>query len=290
MPYSISIIVPCRNEGPLLRQTLVSFQEARTELSFEIIVINDGSTDGCCDFLKDKKWRVIFLPAFGLGVANARNYGASVAKGDFFCFCDAHLSVEDYWLDKLARPLIAQEADLACPGFASVDKPQVIGYGVTWDDKLNWKWLYEAPITVKYIPFAPGGCLMVRRDVFTDLGGFEKGFRVFGYDDQEFSLKAWLFGYRVAVAPQVKVLHVFRERHPYPVSWPDLTHNLLRLAFLHFNQQRFGKVIEAVKIHQDFGHVMAELIFSNAWEKRQAYLAQRRYDDNWFMQRFGINF
>lgn len=288
--FVVSLIIPCRNEGSYLQHTLRSLVEAKTELSYEIIVVNDGSTDGCCNFLEQNNSGVILFKSSGLGVANARNFGAEAARGDFLCFCDAHVIVEDFWLDKLAQPLLERKAELVCPGIASAANPQAIGYGVTWDDHLNWRWLYEKPATVKYIPLVPGGCLMVRRDVFEELGGFEKAFRVFGYDDQEFSLKAWLFGYRVAVAPGVKVRHVFRERHPYPVSWLDLIHNLLYMSFLHFNQKRISKTIEAAKIHRGFGGVLAELLFSNVWEKRRSYLTRRRYDDDWFMEKFGINY
>ncbi|MEW6424289.1 MAG: glycosyltransferase [Bacillota bacterium] len=286
----VSLIIPCRNEGSHLQQTLRSLTEAKTRLSYEIIVVDDGSTDGCCNFLEHNNIGVILLKSSGLGVANARNLGANAARGDILCFCDAHIIVEDFWLDKLAQPLLEHAADLVCPAIASAGRPQAIGYGVTWDSNLNWRWLYEEPATVKYIPLIPGGCLMVRRDVFKDLDGFEKGFRVFGYDDQEFSLKAWLFGYRAAVVPGVKVFHVFRKKHPYPVNWSDLIHNLLRMSFLHFNEKRIGKTIEVAKIHYGFGNVLAGLLFSDVWEKRRNYLVRRRYDDDWFMNKFGINY
>ncbi|MCL6447244.1 MAG: glycosyltransferase [Armatimonadetes bacterium] len=48
----VSLIIPCRNEGSYLQHTLRSLIEAKTELSYEIIVVNDGSTDGCCNFLE----------------------------------------------------------------------------------------------------------------------------------------------------------------------------------------------------------------------------------------------
>jgi len=288
--HLVSIIIPCCNEGLYLRQTLRSIGKAQAGTPYEIVVVDDGSTDGCCDFLGCGSPGVTFLRAPGLGVANARNYGAGAARGDLFCFCDAHVMVEDFWLDRLAQPLQAGAVEVVCPGIADPARPDVAGYGVTWGAGLQWRWLYEKPVTVKPVPLAPGGCMMVRQEVFEDLGGFEKGFRVFGYDDQEFSLKTWLFGYRIAVVPGVKVLHVFRKRHPYPVNWRDYNHNLLRLALLHFNQDRLGKVIEAVKTHRGFGEILAGLLFSDVWEQRRAYLARRRYNDDWFMERFGIDF
>lgn len=286
----VSIVIPCRNEGLYLQQTLRSLIKAKTGISYEIIVVNDGSTDGCCNFLENNDFELIYIRTSGIGVSRARNFGADAANGETLCFCDAHLIFEDFWLDKLVQPIIHEEADLVCPGIASATNPQAIGYGVTWDHNLNWHWLYEEPAKVKYVPLVPGACLMVRREVFKNLDGFEKGFRVFGYDDQEFSLKAWLFGYRAAVAPGVKILHVFREKPPYPASWLDLSYNMLRMAFLHFNQKRISKAIEASKIYQGFGEVLAELLFSDVWEMRRTYLARRRYDDDWFMGHFGIKF
>ncbi|MGB9803555.1 glycosyltransferase family 2 protein [Desulfofundulus sp.] len=286
----VSIVIPCRNEGPYLQQTLRSLLMAKTGISYEVIVVNDGSTDGCCDFLGARDYGVTCLQSSGMGVSGARNFGAGAASGEILCFCDAHLIFEDYWLDKLVAPIVHEEAELVCPGIASAANPQAIGYGVTWDDKLNWQWLYREPVKVTYVPLVPGACLMVRRDVFKDLNGFEKGFHVFGYDDQEFSLKAWLFGYRAAVAPGVKIIHVFRQKSPYPVSWLDLVHNMLRMAFLHFNQKRIGKAIEASKLHRGFGETLAGLLFSDVWAIRRSYLARRCYDDDWFMDHFGINF
>lgn len=288
--HVVSVIIPCRNEGLYLQHTLLSMTRAKTGLSFEIIIVDDGSTDGCCDFVKDSRWGVNLIESAGLGVARARNLGAGEARGDLLCFCDAHLTVDDFWLDELARPLLGEEAKLACPGIASAADPRAIGYGVTWDDKLNWCWLYEEPSTVKYVPLVPGGCLMVRRDVFEDLAGFEQGLRVFGYDDQEFSLKAWLFGYRAAVAPGVVVSHVFRQEHPYPVGWSDLIHNLLYMSYLHFNERRIRKTIEMVKNRQDLGSILAGLLTGDVWKKRRTYLSRRRYDDDWFMTKFEINY
>src|SRR5438270_863334 len=72
----------------------------------------------------------------------------------------------------------------------------------------------------------PGGCIAISKKVFTDIGGFDREFRVWGYEDVEFSIRMWLFGYSCFVQPKVKILHLFRTSHPYTVSWEDFYFNL----------------------------------------------------------------
>ncbi|MFP3589730.1 galactosyltransferase-related protein, partial [Paraburkholderia sp. SIMBA_055] len=67
-------------------------------------------------------------------------------------------------------------------------------------------------------PCLPGGCLAIKKDVFFDIGGFDKGFIVWGHEDIEISIKMWLFGYKCFIQPQVKVLHIFRKSFPYTVK------------------------------------------------------------------------
>ncbi|WP_165859209.1 glycosyltransferase family 2 protein [Desulfofundulus salinus] len=285
-----SIIIPCRNEGDHLRRTVRSMIQARGSEQ-EIIVVDDGSTDGCCDFLRSGEMPgVRLVEGKNLGVAGARNVGAAQARGEILCFCDAHLELPPGWLAALARPLGEGMAEVVCPAMADFRRPHAVGYGVTWGASLQWRWLHRRPPEPSYVPLAPGGCLLVSRQVYEAVGGFERGFYGFGFDDQEFSLKVWLFGYRVMVQPQVQVRHLFREAHPYPVGADELLHNFLRMTFLHFNRRRLKRVMEMVRGQPGFAGVMAGLLDSDVWEKRMNYFRRRRYDDDWFMERFKIPF
>lgn len=90
-----------------------------------------------------------------------------------------------------------------------------------------------------------------------DIGGFERGFRVWGREDEEISLKLWLFGYQCCVLPDIKVYHVFRsETQPFPLTWDDINYNLLRMAYSHFNEERIEKCKNwsNTRIHQKSNH------------------------------------
>lgn len=83
-----SIIFPAKNEGENVKSTLDSLFSVKTNYPFEVIVVNDGSTDNCCEFLEtyDKKERVKLIHTVGIGAANARNLGAEHSSGEYLIF------------------------------------------------------------------------------------------------------------------------------------------------------------------------------------------------------------
>ncbi|WP_273484070.1 glycosyltransferase family 2 protein [Desulforamulus ruminis] len=286
-----SIIIPCKNEGDLIKATLESIMETGSPLPYEIIVINDGSTDGCCKFLQSHRSSlpgVKLINTTGIGSSNARNLGARRSDGDVLVFCDAHITVAPGWLEGLVEGLLVRGAGAVSPGIANMGEKSAVGYGMTWNEDLEAKWMPH-PGKVAEVPIAPGGCLAVTRETFNEVGGFERGFRVYGYEDAEFSLRLWLFGYRVEVDPDIIVRHHFRKRHPYPVTLGEYGYNAIRMAISHFNPARIGKVINLYSDLENIGQLVAEVIFeSDALEQRALYFHRRKNDDNWFMERFLI--
>lgn len=98
----------------------------------------------------------------------------------------------------------------------------------------------------------------------------------------ELCVRYWLLGYEVWVAPAVTILHYFRKANPYKVEWGAVTHNLLRMALLHFNQARLTRVLAALKSNGNFAQAMAYAVESDVWQKRGEFAARRRHDDNWY--------
>ena len=96
-----TIVVPAFNASKTIVETLESLQ-AQSFQDFEVVVVNDGSTDATVDvikrFLRDRRFRVVDQPNRGL--AGARNTGIANANGEYVGFCDS----DDLWTpDKLAR-------------------------------------------------------------------------------------------------------------------------------------------------------------------------------------------
>ncbi|MFO7264204.1 MAG: glycosyl transferase family 2 [Bacillaceae bacterium G1] len=285
----VSVIIPVKNEGQNVRMTVESAFHVKTLHPFEIIVVDDGSTDDGCRFLdswRDKPVKV--LRTEGIGAAAARNLGAEHARGEFFIFCDAHLFFQNYWLDHLVSLIQSGLADAVTPGIASIHRPNVVGYGQTLNRMLGVQWNKEA---LSPVPTAilPGGCLAIGRRTFFDVGGFDRKFRVWGFEDVELSIKLWLFGYTCYVQPLVKVLHLFRQSHPYSVTMEHVYYNMMRMAYSHFNETRIAACRNLIQ-HVDSSRIEEAVLADGVLEQRRQYMARRKYDDEWFMRRFGIPF
>ena len=291
----VSIITPAKNEGSNVKMTVDSIIGASSaDIPFEVIVVDDNSQDGCCSFLlqNTEYWQesgVKLLRTTGIGAANARNLGARHATGDILVFCDAHVLVEKEWMDKMVAVLSQAGVDVLTPGIADYSNPLRVGFGQTWTEKLETNWL-PAPKEVSPIPLAPGGLEAVKREVFESVGGFETGFKIWGYEDVELSLKCWLFGFKVYVTPEVTVKHIFRKRHTYFVSYKEVYYNLIRMALSHFKRERVVKAINMTKSMPQAEDILTNIILSNAWEQRREYFNKRKYDDDWFMNKFQIPF
>lgn len=286
----VSIIFPVKNEGENIKNTLDSLLNTKTFYNIEVIVVDDGCVDGCCDFLNNNPIEnVKLVHADSVGLPMARNIGGDHANGKYLIFCDAHLFFEDYWIDRLLLPIIAGIADAVNPGIADAANPSNVGYGYTWNHELEPKWnvgkkdLFASPLLA-------GGCFAITKEVFEDIGGFERGFRIWGKDDEEISFKLWLFGYRCYVVPSVKILHIFRTGTiPFAFTWDDVNYNIMRMAYSHLNEERIEKLKRLMK-YSDPDKIVQEVLKSNVLEQRERYFIKRKYNDDWFMEKFNINF
>lgn len=88
------------------------------------------------------------------------------------------------------------------------------------------------------------------------------------------------------MVPAVTILHYFRHANPYRVEAHSVTHNLLRVALLHFNETRLARVVEALKGAEQFAHALAAGMESDVWQKRAAFAARRVRDDDWYFTTF----
>ncbi len=290
--FLFSIILPVKNEGPHIKMTVDSLLENKDGLPYEIIVVDDGSSDGCCSFLGDSHYalpNLLLITTGGLGAANARNAGAAPARGEILIFCDAHVRVPNRWLRKMERNFMIKTVAGLSPAIASLTDPQAAGYGQTWNRRLEPKWLPK-PGDITMAPLLPGGCQAFRREAFEKVGGYDRGFRVWGREDEEISLKMWLFGYSLYVDPDITVLHLFRPSHPYPVTTDHVNHNFLRMACSHFGEGRLAAAFALAGGRPGFERLLASVCLSDVWPQRADYLARRRRDDDWYMNRFGIPF
>jgi len=122
MVPTISVVMPCHNAAASVGAAIGSVL-AQTYASVELVVVDDGSTDGSHEVLQGFGSRIVTIPQENRGPGPARNRGIAAASGELLAFLDA----DDYWRDdclaRLCDALQASDADIAYCGWQNVGAP-----------------------------------------------------------------------------------------------------------------------------------------------------------------------
>ena len=283
-----SVIIPTLNEGVMLDMTVNSILKNTEDADFEVVIVDDGSTDGSCDKYLNGHASVQVVKGNKLGVAKARNLGASFARGDYLVFLDAHCRVSPNWLRRFAKILAKSDIGVAGPCFTRLGQPEPRGAGMTWlSPTLELCWFEPHVSRQAYeVPFTPGGCQAFRRDFFTKINGYDQGFGRWGSEDIEVCLRSWMLGHRVAVDPNITIEHDFRDARNFEVHDHDVAINFLRLIHMHFSAPRVRKVLKHIAGVPGLQKAMDDLYQSDVFERRENFARQRVLSDEWFCQTF----
>lgn len=162
--HSISIIVPFYNAENFLRKSLNSVINQDIAKPYEIILVNDSSTDNSVNIIKEFKFNFISIlnTIVNSGPAAARNLGIQKAKGEYVCFLDA-----DDTLEKNALSLMYETAKKENSDFVFSDCKWVVNKKNQRENKFSYsknKILNEREITISMIdrihnPFFSGQIL-----------------------------------------------------------------------------------------------------------------------------------
>lgn len=182
-------MIPVYNSERYLAEAIESVL-AQTYRPIEIIVVDDGSTDGSADIAKrfSPSVRYCFQPHSGLSAA--RNRGLDLAQGSFFAFLDA----DDLWVkDKLMRQMAVFDSnpnlDIVFGHIEQFHSPGL--------DEVNKEIRYPA----KIMPGYSAGTMLIRRDAFLRVGPFEARWKVGQFVD--WYLRAVEKGLRSFMLPDV---------------------------------------------------------------------------------------
>jgi glycosyltransferase involved in cell wall biosynthesis len=169
---SIAVITPVRNGMPYLREA-IDCVSAQKHAALEMIVVDDGSTDGSGAFARSSGFcRVIETP--GIGPAGARNAGIRASKSDLLIFLDADDLLGPAALDSMVEALVgAPEA-----GFA---QGCIQSFTSRPDGTMN---LFTKPY--RYVNLGAG---LWRRSVFETVGLFDESLRL--GEDQDLFMRCW---------------------------------------------------------------------------------------------------
>lgn len=195
----VSVIVPVYNGAATIRECLASILAAGSRSDFELIVVDNASTDGTAELLREFGDRLRVVRETRRGPAAARNAGLRVARGKWLAFTDADCTVDADWLEHLLQPLESGTADatggriLARRGAGAVER-----FGEHIHD-------HRAAIEHYWPPYLITMNMAIARGLLEEVGGFDE--RWLRSEDCELSFRLAAQGRRFAYVPDAVVRH-----------------------------------------------------------------------------------
>jgi len=202
MKLEYSIIVPVYNESQTIERCLRSLlNQTMARESYEILVIDDGSTDGTDRIAK--KYPVEYYFQANQGAASARNLGARYARGKIILFTDADCEVTANWIEEMVIPFGDPEV-IGVKGFYRTSQRELIARFVQKEYEAKSRYLLKS----KYIDFVDTYSAAYRKDVFLKAGGFDTQFRTASAEDCDLSYQLSIQGYKMVANPHAVVFHM----------------------------------------------------------------------------------
>lgn len=132
MDNLISVIVPVYNVEKYLNECIDSIL-SQTYENFELLLIDDGSTDTSSEICKsylEKDSRIRYFRKENGGLSDARNYGIERANGEYITFIDSDDYIEKTYLEVLVNEITSNQSDVAVVNYVRVDEKGVTSYDI----------------------------------------------------------------------------------------------------------------------------------------------------------------
>jgi len=271
----ISVIIPLYNVETYVWRCLQSF-ETQHFTDFELIVVNDGSTDkSAClveDYAKTSKMNIKLIHQVNAGVSAARNTGLQHAAGRYVCFVDSDDMASSNYLSALFDGIERTSADVALCGIKLVgDAASPIHERQSQHSAVKCS-SGEALRRFLYRDIAPGiGSLLIKRDVISENNiAFTTGYRY--SEDIEVIYK--IFAHATVIACIKEPLYLYRIRPNSAMSLVDRK-RLDGVKLMMYLEDYFDKV--RPDFAPDFrAYGVARLVWAIIW---QVASANERYSD-----------
>ncbi len=263
-----SVIVPVYNEERVIGNCLQSLAGQTVAKEMEIIVVDDGSTDGTLKIIENCKLKIenfMVLRQNHGGPGAARNLGASKAKGEILIFVDADMEFAPDFIEKLTLPILASQEDLLRDRIVGTFSKEEYLLNKNFPIARYWNLNLGRPAEKMHpdnYPNTQAVFRAIRKDKFLSVNGFDTEV---GYTD-DWSLSKKLNTMAV-VAPGAIYYHCNPET--YQKVWQQarwfgknefLTRNLVRKFY---NLFRYNPLTAITKIF-DFEFFKFKIIYNTA--------------------------
>ncbi len=210
-----SIVIPVHNHYAITRRCLAALAYAPTRVPFEVIVVDDGSTDGSSEALAQEAPGVrVVRHDYARGFNQSCCSGAAIARGTYVVLLNNDTEPCAWWLDELLWPFDHW------PGTGMVGAQLVTAEGrlqeaggIVWGNGEPWNYGRNGnPANPRYrygreVDYVSGAALAIPRQLWIDVKGFSPEFSPAYYEDTDLAFKVRAEGRSVRYAPLARVIH-----------------------------------------------------------------------------------
>jgi GT2 family glycosyltransferase len=206
------LIIFSKEEEQMLIDCLSSVYQSIGDLSFEVILVNNGGKK--LDFLKRSFINLIIIEnEKNFGVSKARNQAYRSSQGDVIFFIDADIIVENNGIEKMFKYLIDHpDIDGLAPKLVSLDGRLQHNFGFL----PSWRYPFYEMINIPvkaghniergFTEFLGGGCLMLKRNAWERVGPYDEKY-FYGFEDTDWCVRAKEKGIKLYYFPEAKMVH-----------------------------------------------------------------------------------
>ena len=202
----VSIIIVNYNGKELLQKCLDSLLKVNYN-NFEIILVDNNSTDGSIEFItKNYPSLIIIKLDSNKGFAEPNNVAAKISKGKYLLFLNNDTVVTPNFISEMVKVMETDKKIAVCQSLllkpdGSVDSSGdfIDHLGVVYNSKTKIDEIRE-------VSSARGASMLVRSDIFEKLDGFDQKFFI-TFEDVDLCWRSWILGYRVLIIPTSIVYH-----------------------------------------------------------------------------------
>ena len=211
-----SIIILNYNGKKFLDECLISIFNTKYE-NFEVILIDNGSSDGSVEYVKEKfgekeKLKILALNR-NMGFAKGNNEGFKIAKGEYIIFLNNDVRVEENWLKELIK-VMERKPDIgaAQPKILLDDGIHIDAAGcfIDYMGRVYQRGVFEKDKgqynSIDEVFYAKGAAIIVRRKALEEVGIFDPDYFLY-YEETDLCWRIWLKGYKVAYIPNSIIYH-----------------------------------------------------------------------------------
>ena len=210
----VSIVIPVYNQIGYTYACLVSILENTKDVSYEIIIADDVSTDATEHISRYAEGVTVSRNETNQGFLRNCNQAAKKARGRYIMFLNNDTRVTEGWLTALVN-LIRSDDSIGMTGSKLVypdGRLQEAG-GIIWSDGSGWNYgRLDDPDKPQYnyvkdVDYISGAAILIRRSLWEQIGGFDERYAQAYCEDSDLAFEVRKAGYRVVYQPLSKVIH-----------------------------------------------------------------------------------